>query len=159
MDDIALRGEIASLRAKIEQAVQKHPGSRAVVDAIALKLESDQPGDSPDLKRVLANLQERARALIERHPDVEGLFEGNRVVSYQVQQVLPDMLGMPATLRKAAISGTVEPRGPMVLTIGTIEPEPPAGTAAKSARKNDAPALAQKQRSVELSSRIATRSC
>lgn len=81
---------IVRLRDGIEHALKRHPESRAVVDAIALKLDrdfgdlGDRLGDSPEQReqnetarreRTLANLLERRDALIKRHRD-EGLFKG-----------------------------------------------------------------------------------
>jgi hypothetical protein len=66
-----ITSENAHLRDQIEKALEKHPEARAVAEAIARKQESHE-----DPLLVRANLQERARALIEPHPDVEGLFPG-----------------------------------------------------------------------------------
>ena len=78
----------AHLRNAIEQVLKLHPQSKPVHDAIAERLDpdlGDRLANSPEqlkqnqiafLKRALANLRQRARALIGRHPDVAGLFEG-----------------------------------------------------------------------------------
>jgi hypothetical protein len=60
----------ARLRGKIEQLVESHPELEAVVNAVALK----QPA-SASLEQVQANLQERARAIIEAKPELESYFE------------------------------------------------------------------------------------
>ena len=49
--------------------MDKHPELEAVVNDVALK----QPTAS--LEKVQANLQERARAIIEAKPELEGYFE------------------------------------------------------------------------------------
>ena len=50
--------------------MDKHPELEAVVNDVALK----QP-TTASLKKVQANLQERARAIIEAKPELEGYFE------------------------------------------------------------------------------------
>jgi hypothetical protein len=60
----------ARLRGKIEQLVESHPELEAVVNAVALK----QPANA-SLEQVQANLQERARAIIEAKPELESYFE------------------------------------------------------------------------------------
>ena len=154
---LELRGEIANIRGAIEQALKLHPETEYLVDAIALRMEADmgyrpdgspeqwEQNDVPFLTLELANLQERARALIERHPDVEGLFEAEATARYnpmRAQQaqdgpvmrwwtqqadddpVVHGMQGynMPRALREA-VFGTIQPLGPNVAT------GPEAGTA------------------------------
>jgi hypothetical protein len=65
-----LQDRNARLRGKIEQLVDNHPELEAVVNDIALK----QP-TTASLEKVQANLQERARAIIEAKPELEGNFE------------------------------------------------------------------------------------
>jgi hypothetical protein len=57
------------LRNKIAQLLENHPELEVVVNEIAV----NQPGPSPE--QVQANLQERARAIIEAKPDLESYFE------------------------------------------------------------------------------------
>ena len=65
-----VQGKNARLRGKIEQILQSHPELETVVNDVAVK----QPANaSPE--QVLANLQERARALIEANPELESYFE------------------------------------------------------------------------------------
>ena len=60
----------ARLKAAIEQLVQSHPELETVVNGVALR----QPANaSPE--QVQTNLQERARAIIEAEPELEGVFE------------------------------------------------------------------------------------
>jgi hypothetical protein len=66
-----LRDKNARLRGRIEQLVESHPELEAVVNAVAL----NQPAN-PSLEQVQANLQERARAIIEAKPELESYFEG-----------------------------------------------------------------------------------
>ena len=54
------------LRETINQLVESHPELEAVVRDVALK----QP-PNPTPEQVQANLQERARAIIEARPDLE----------------------------------------------------------------------------------------
>jgi hypothetical protein len=65
-----LQGKNARLRGKIEQLVQSHPELETVVNDVAVK----QPANA-SLEQVQANLQERARAMIEAKPELESYFE------------------------------------------------------------------------------------
>jgi hypothetical protein len=65
-----LQDRNARLRGKIEQLVDNHPELEAVVNDVALK----QP-TTASLEKVQANLQERARAIIEAKPELVGYFE------------------------------------------------------------------------------------
>jgi hypothetical protein len=60
----------ARLRRKIEGALKTRPELEAVINGIALK----QPADA-SLEQVQANLQERARAIIEAKPELDGYFD------------------------------------------------------------------------------------
>jgi hypothetical protein len=64
-----LQDRNACLRGKIEQLVDNHPELEAVANDVALK----QP-TTASLEKVQANLQERARAIIEAKPELEGYF-------------------------------------------------------------------------------------
>jgi hypothetical protein len=70
-----LRRKNARLREKINGALHNHPELRDVVDLIALEQGSRVRVGMPFLERVNADLQERARAIIERRPDLEHLFD------------------------------------------------------------------------------------
>ena len=50
--------------------MESHPELETVVNGVALK----QPANA-SLAQVQANLQERARAIIEAEPELEGVFE------------------------------------------------------------------------------------
>ena len=65
-----LQDRNARLRGKIEQLGDNHPELEAVVNDVALK----QP-TTASLEKVQANLQERARAIVEAKPELEGYFE------------------------------------------------------------------------------------
>ncbi|HEY1778947.1 MAG TPA: hypothetical protein VGG79_00650 [Roseiarcus sp.] len=65
-----LQQQNARLRAKIDQLVESHPELETVVNGVALK----QPANASPAQ-VQANLQERARAIIEAEPELEGVFE------------------------------------------------------------------------------------
>jgi hypothetical protein len=58
------------LRNKITRLLESHPELEVVVNEIAAK---QLTGASPE--QVQANLQERARAIIEADPGLEGYFE------------------------------------------------------------------------------------
>ena len=65
-----LRYRNARLRCKINGALKSRPELQAVVDDIAVR----QPTDA-SLEQVQANLQERARAIIEAKPELDGYFD------------------------------------------------------------------------------------
>lgn len=67
-DDLRYRN--ARLRRKIDGALQSRPELKRVVNSIALR----QPEDT-SLEQVEANLQERARAMIEAKPELDGYFD------------------------------------------------------------------------------------
>jgi hypothetical protein len=58
------------LRRKIDGALKSRPELTPVVNGIALR----QPADA-SLEQVEANLQERARAMIEAKPELDGYFD------------------------------------------------------------------------------------
>ena len=65
-----LQGKNARLRGRIERLLESHPELEAVVNDVALK----QPANA-SLEQIQANLQERARAVIEAKPELETYFE------------------------------------------------------------------------------------
>jgi hypothetical protein len=70
-----LRRKNARLREKITQILEDHPELRDATDEIALKQSVDVQVGTPFLERTQKNLQDRARAIIERRPDLEHLFD------------------------------------------------------------------------------------
>ena len=70
-----LRHKNARLREKINLVLDRHPELRDVTDEIALKQGTRVRVGTPFLERIQGNLQERARAIIERRPDLEHLFD------------------------------------------------------------------------------------
>ena len=70
-----LRQKNARLRQKINSILEQHSELRDVTDEIALKQGARVRVGAPFLERIQSNLQERARAIIERRPDVEHLFD------------------------------------------------------------------------------------
>ena len=69
-----LRHKIARLREKIDQILETHPELRHATDEFVLKQHIDTEIGTPLLERIQSALQERARAIIERRPDLEHLF-------------------------------------------------------------------------------------
>jgi hypothetical protein len=69
-----LRRKNARLRQKINSVLEQHPELRDATDEIALKQGTQVRVATPFVERIQANLQERARAIIERRPDLEHLF-------------------------------------------------------------------------------------
>jgi hypothetical protein len=74
MDD-ELRQKNAFLREKIKEISDRHPELRDLSDEIALEPRTHVEVGTPFLERVNGKLQERARAIIERRPDLERFFE------------------------------------------------------------------------------------
>jgi hypothetical protein len=60
----------ARLRRKIDGALKNHPELKHAVDDVALR----QPANA-SLEQVQANLQERARAIVEAKPELDGYFD------------------------------------------------------------------------------------
>jgi hypothetical protein len=70
-----LRQKNARLRQKINSVLEQHSELRDVSDEVALKQGTRVRAGTPFLERIQSNLQERARAIIERRPDLEHLFD------------------------------------------------------------------------------------
>ena len=70
-----LRGKNARLRDKINQVLENHPDLRDLSDQIALEQGMHVEVGTPFLERVQDKMQERARAIIERRPDLERFFD------------------------------------------------------------------------------------
>jgi hypothetical protein len=70
-----MRHKNARLREEINLILKQHPELRDATDVIAVKQGSQVEVGTPLLDRVQANLQERARAIIERRPDLEHFFD------------------------------------------------------------------------------------
>ena len=71
----ASRQKNARLRDKIDEVLEKHPELRDVTEPIALRQDLHVQVGTPFLERIQGKLQERARAIIERRPDLEHLFD------------------------------------------------------------------------------------
>jgi len=70
MRESDLRYRNARLRRKIDGALKNRPELKDAVDDVALR----QPANA-SLEQVQANLQERARAIIEAKPELDGYFD------------------------------------------------------------------------------------
>ena len=70
-----LRRRNARLRERINSVLEQHPELRDATDTIALNPRTQVHGGTPFLERIQANLEERARAIIELRPDLEHLFD------------------------------------------------------------------------------------
>ena len=66
----------ARLRAQIDHVLEKHPELRDVNEKIALRQDLHVEVGTPFLERIQGKLQERAGAIIERRPELEGYFDG-----------------------------------------------------------------------------------
>ena len=73
--DDELRSKNADLGNKINEVLRNYPELWGVAEEIALKQGLWVQVGTPFLVRMHANLQERARAIIERRPDLERLFD------------------------------------------------------------------------------------
>jgi hypothetical protein len=70
-----LRRRNAGLRDKIGQVLEMHPELRDVTEGIALRQDLHVQVGTPFLERVQGKLQERARAIIDRRPELEHYFD------------------------------------------------------------------------------------
>jgi hypothetical protein len=70
-----LRNRNARLREKVNSVLEQHPELRDATDDVALRQDLHVQVGNPFLERVHANLEERARAIIERRPDLERFFD------------------------------------------------------------------------------------
>ena len=75
MRDEELRNRSADLRNKIEEILENHPELRDLIDEIALKQGMRVRVGASFLERVQADLQEQARAIVERRPALEHFFD------------------------------------------------------------------------------------
>jgi hypothetical protein len=71
-----LRRKNARLRDQIAQVLEKDPELRDVTEGIALRQDLHVEVGTPFLERTQGKLQERARAIIEGRPELEGYFDG-----------------------------------------------------------------------------------
>ncbi len=123
---LELINDAVRLRKAIDGVLELYPKSEPLVNDIAMKLNltdlADGLHDSPvqgerneiaRRKRTLANLQERAQALIERHPDVESFFKS------PVQATRPTAGNAPfAIASTAAPFAELGPTGIMPIPVG-----------------------------------------
>ena len=70
-----LRRKNKRLRDQIAQVVEKDPELRDVTEGIALRQDLHVEVGTPFLERTQGKLQERARAMIERRPELEGYLD------------------------------------------------------------------------------------
>ena len=70
-----LRRKNERLRDQIAQVVEKDPELRDVTEGIALRQDLHVEVGTPFLERTQGKLQERARAMIERRPELGGYFD------------------------------------------------------------------------------------
>jgi hypothetical protein len=72
-----LRRKNTSLRDKIHEVLEKHPELQEMTEEIALRQDLHVQVGTPFLERTQAKLQERARAIIGRRPELERYFDGS----------------------------------------------------------------------------------
>ena len=80
-----LQRKNASLRDRIEEVLEMHPELRDVTEAIALRQDLHVQVGTPFLERTQGKLQDRARGIIERRPELECYFED----SSQIRLITP----------------------------------------------------------------------
>jgi len=73
--DDGMRCANARLRDRINEVLKKHPELRDLAEEVSLKQGRYTQVGTPFLDRIHINLQERARAIVERRPDLEHLFD------------------------------------------------------------------------------------
>ena len=70
-----LRRKNERLRDQIAQVVEKDPELRGVTEGIALRQDLHGEVGTPFLERTQGKLRERARAMIERRPELDRYFD------------------------------------------------------------------------------------
>ena len=70
-----LRRKNERLRDQIAQVVEKDPELRDVTEGIALRQDLHVEVGTPFLERTQGKLRERARAMIERRPELDRYFD------------------------------------------------------------------------------------
>ena len=70
-----LRRKNERLRDQIAQVVEKDPELRGVIEGIALRQDLHVEVGTPFLERTQGKLRERARATIERRPELDRYFD------------------------------------------------------------------------------------
>ena len=70
-----LRRKNERLRDQIAQVVEKDPELRGVIEGIALRQDLHVEVGTPFLERTQGKLRERARAMIERRPELDRYFD------------------------------------------------------------------------------------
>jgi hypothetical protein len=70
-----LRGRNASLHDRIEQVLEMHPELRDLIETTALNQDLHVEVGAPFLERTRDKLQERARAIIQRRPELGHYFD------------------------------------------------------------------------------------
>ena len=70
-----MRRKNTCLRDRIGQVLEEHPELRDVTEGIALRQDLHVQVGTPFLERVQGKLQERARAIVERRPELQHYFD------------------------------------------------------------------------------------
>jgi hypothetical protein len=70
-----LRRKNERLRDQMAQVVEKDPELRGVTEGIALRQDLHVEVGTPFLERTQGKLRERARAMIERRPELDRYFD------------------------------------------------------------------------------------
>jgi hypothetical protein len=70
-----MRRKNVRLRNRLGEVLEEHPELRDVTEGIALRQDLHVQVGTPFLERVQGKLQERACAIVERHPELQHYFD------------------------------------------------------------------------------------
>jgi hypothetical protein len=101
MNPEALRRRNASLHDRIQQVLQMHPELRDGTEAIALRQDLHVEAGAPFLERTREKLEDRARAIIERRPELEYYF-GDLIPAKAFREINTRETQLEAALRANA---------------------------------------------------------
>jgi len=101
MNPEALRRRNASLHDRIQQVLQMHPELRDGTEAIALRQDLHVEAGAPFLERTREKLEDRARAIIERRPELEYYF-GDLIPAKAFREINTREIQLEAALRANA---------------------------------------------------------
>jgi hypothetical protein len=101
MNPEALRRRNASLHDRIQQVLQMHPELRDGTEAIALRQDLHVEAGAAFLERTREKLEDRARAIIERRPELEYYF-GDLIPAKAFREINTRETQLEAALRANA---------------------------------------------------------
>jgi hypothetical protein len=105
-----LRRRNASLHDRIQEVLQMHPELRDGTEAIALRQDLHVEAGAPFLERTRKKLEDRARAIIERRPELAYYF-GDLIPAKAFREINTRETQLEAALRARAEPELSESRG------------------------------------------------